>query len=245
MNFHYQIFNFKTTSISEIDLLENQFKNIVEFWENPEKHDDVLEFISMASEKGHQPSQIFLINLFLNDEIDVTGDDLDNLVNYCEIISEKNSMGFYLLAKIFQKVEKNDKTKYLENLKKGFEKGDTRSIIELGEYYKSIKEFKKSFEMFEIGSNKGDACCQYQIGMMYYYGEGVEQNDSKSLEFFKLSAKSEYTESEYRLGVYYLLIETDQIELGIEYLKKASKKGNKDAKDLLNSYNHIDDEIDV
>eukprot|EP01080_Neovahlkampfia_damariscottae_P000203 gene203-4449_t len=220
----------------------DKYENAVKLWKNIETHDKALQIFDSAARNGHEPSQIFLINLYLQEEIDVTGEDLDELFHYTESICKKDhGHGLYLMSKMYKKQTTNFE-QYFECLLKSSQKGYIKATIELAEYYKSIKNFKKSFNYFQIGANQNDAHCQYQLGMMYYYGEGVEQNDDKSLEYFKLSANQEFTESEFRLGVYYLLIEIENIKLGIEYLKKASNKGHKDAKDLLNSYNQQNEE---
>lgn len=52
-------------------------------------------------------------------------------------------------------------------------------------------------------ANQGNALAQYNLGVMYYKGEGVQKNNAKAVEWFKQAAKQGHTKSQYNLDVMY------------------------------------------
>ncbi len=52
-------------------------------------------------------------------------------------------------------------------------------------------------------AEKGDAKAQYQLANMYMDGKGVEQNITKAIQLYELSADQDYNEAQQYLGVIY------------------------------------------
>lgn len=52
-------------------------------------------------------------------------------------------------------------------------------------------------------ANQGNAFAQYNLGVMYYKGEGVQKNNANAVEWFKQAAKQGHTKSQYNLEVMY------------------------------------------
>jgi len=58
--------------------------------------------------------------------------------------------------------------------------------------YKGIElyllgNFKKTLGVFKKAASKKDACSQFQIGMMYYYGHGVKKSKKNAKSWLKKS----------------------------------------------------------
>ena len=52
-------------------------------------------------------------------------------------------------------------------------------------------------------AEQGDADAQYELGVMYNNGMGVEQNDETSVIWYTLSAEQGFASAQYNLGVMY------------------------------------------
>ncbi len=50
----------------------------------------------------------------------------------------------------------------------------------------------------------GDASAEYNMGVMYHTGNGVQQDYGKALKWYKMAAAKGEAEAEFKLGVMYL-----------------------------------------
>ena len=49
--------------------------------------------------------------------------------------------------------------------------------------------FKKAIEWYEKAAEQGDAVAQYNLGVMYENGQGVDRSDSMALRWFAMATK--------------------------------------------------------
>ncbi len=66
-----------------------------------------------------------------------------------------------------------------------------------------IKCQKKSFNQFKSYAYKNNFLAQYQLGAMYYYGEGVEQDFEESFKWIHKSAMQNHPPAQYLIGKMY------------------------------------------
>lgn len=59
----------------------------------------------------------------------------------------------------------------------------------------------KAIKVFEVAAKKGDACAQFQLGMMYYYGHGSKKDDKKAREWLTKSAKGGFDKAQGTLAM--------------------------------------------
>ena len=52
-------------------------------------------------------------------------------------------------------------------------------------------------------ANQGNASAQYNLGVIYYKGEGVQKDNAKAVEWFKLAANQGHPRSKYNLEAMY------------------------------------------
>lgn len=50
-------------------------------------------------------------------------------------------------------------------------------------------EYGKAAEYYALASDQGDAEAQEALGLMYYYGQGVEQDYEKAAEYYRQAAE--------------------------------------------------------
>ncbi|MDD5718036.1 MAG: tetratricopeptide repeat protein [Sulfuricurvum sp.] len=82
---------------------------------------------------------------------------------------------------------------------------------------------------------RGDRVAQYQTGVMYERGLGVEANASQAAQWYKKSALQGYIDSQYNLGILYATgrgVEQSDA-FAIMWLGLAAKQGDKEARTLL------------
>ena len=69
--------------------------------------------------------------------------------------------------------------------------------------YIKKKEYKQAYILLKQESKKGNAQAQFNLGVMYYDGQGVKQDYKKAREFFQKSANQGFAEAQFNLGIMY------------------------------------------
>lgn len=92
-------------------------------------------------------------------------------------------------------------------LLEGAEKGDTRSIMQLGTCYLEGKiveqDYEKALEYLQTATDAGDRKAPRSIAGMYEKGQGVEQDYAKALEYYTIAANAGDVTSQCYIGRYY------------------------------------------
>ena len=65
-----------------------------------------------------------------------------------------------------------------------------------GDFQTALKEWKPL-------ADQGDAIAQYNLGLMYAYGEGVPEDDAEAVRWYRLAADQGHAGAQYNLGVMY------------------------------------------
>ena len=84
----------------------------------------------------------------------------------------------------------------------------------LGETQNALEEFKKAYE------ETGSALAAFNIGRMYYYGNGVEESDELAFPYLKAASENHIKDANVMLGAIYgfgTAVEKD-VEKAMEYL---------------------------
>jgi len=89
------------------------------------------------------------------------------------------------------------------------------------------KKGKEEFEKWKAQAEKGDALAQYNLGVMYRDGQGVEKDFKEAVEWFQKSANQGFAPAQYNLGVMYSDgegVEKDSKEAA-KWYRKAAEQG--------------------
>ena len=119
-------------------------------------------------------------------------------VSYLKEFIKKNRKMLVSFNKKDLLKKERDKRKELSNLAL---KGDAKAQNELGDKYYFAGEYKKAAKWFKKSAEQGVALAQFNLGLMYYEGEGVAQNYVQAIYWFKKSAEQGYASAQYNLGV--------------------------------------------
>ena len=60
-----------------------------------------------------------------------------------------------------------------------------------------------ALKWYQKTADEGNAIAQYNLGLMYAKGEGVDQNDAEALKWFRLAAEQGSAVAQYNLGIMY------------------------------------------
>ena len=116
---------------------------------------------------------------------------------------------------------------------------DRETLIERGQDYIGLAEqgaadalfnltnHTELFEAYLLAAENGDAEAQYNVGVCYSNGYGVEQDASKAVEWYKKSAEQGYVYAQYNLGICYFSgkgLEKDY-DKAFEMMEKAADQG--------------------
>ena len=97
-------------------------------------------------------------------------------------------------------------------------------------------EFATQFVSYLYDAEHGEGKAQNHIGRCYALGDGVEQNDSLAIKWYRLAAEGGYDMGQRNLGVCYYKglcgLDVDYTE-AVKWLRKAAEQGNDDAQYLM------------
>ena len=214
-----------------------------------------LEYFTKAANMGYANAQNSLGICYEKGE--GVKQDYKKAVEYYKMAAEKgDASGQYLLGNCYEEgygVKRN----YKEAVKYytlSSNQGNKSAIAALGTCYRYGKGVKKDLtiawelerryrelhdkeeaESLIIKAKQGSSYCQNELGYCYLYGEGVQQDSEKAVEYFTMAADKGYIESQYELGVCYENgrgVKQDKSK-AIEWYKAAAAQGYEKAKTAL------------
>lgn len=63
--------------------------------------------------------------------------------------------------------------------------------------------FAKAAEIYQALADQGEAKAQYNLGLMYFNGDGVKQDYNEAIRYYTLSSDQGFSEAQYALAVIY------------------------------------------
>ena len=98
---------------------------------------------------------------------------------------------------------------------------------------------RKQFQHYQVGAEQGQAIAQFNLGLCYHEGRGVEKDLSEAVKWFRKAAEQNDAKAQYNLGVCYDKgrgVEKDGTE-AVKWFCKAAELGLADAQfNLGNCY---------
>lgn len=115
--------------------------------------------------------------------------------------------------------------------------GDLISLINIGTDFAKSEMFEKAVACWQYVADlgKGNADVFSNLGVCYYYGNGVQQDYKKAVHYYQRAAASEHPFGMYNLAV---ACESgngtpEDKEKAVKYYRKAAEKGVNQAIDAL------------
>lgn len=95
---------------------------------------------------------------------------------------------------------------------------------------KKLQNIKRGLSELNIASEKGNSLSSFVLGLLYEFGDSVEPNMSKSIEYYLKSFIQGYSKGIYQIGRIYHL--EKEFSKAIEFYEKAAAK--KEPNSLIN-----------
>lgn len=105
-------------------------------------------------------------------------------------------------------------------------------------------EIQQSFWETYTAALRGNKEAQFQVGVIFERGIGIEQNQSLAAQWFEKSAEQGYVDAQYNIAIMYAAGRGVNADEGkaMMWLAKAAKQKDKEARKLLNEI--IDGKLD-
>ena len=89
-------------------------------------------------------------------------------------------------------------------------------------------DYDTAFKEFTIAAEEGLSLAQYNLGILYFTGQGVEQNFNEAFEWTKRAAEQGHLNAQFNLGSLYLDGQGTQISVleGVNWFTQAAKSGH-------------------
>jgi len=101
------------------------------------------------------------------------------------------------------------------------------------DYATALREFRPLAE-------QGNADAQYRMGLIYYYGEGVPQDNKTALKWLTLAAEQGYAEAQYRLGGIFWDVNN---KTALKWFTLAAEQGHVSSQSNLGSMYYLGDGV--
>jgi TPR repeat protein len=94
---------------------------------------------------------------------------------------------------------------------------------------------KEKLEKLMNQAEDGDVDAQYDLGIRYYSGDGVEKDHAKAVKWFTMAAEHDDAQAQFNLGIMYGRGEgaDKNINTSMQWLKKAAEQGHAEAVNML------------
>lgn len=105
------------------------------------------------------------------------------------------------------------------------------NLTEKGNEFYENKDYSEALSCYRKAADMGNTDAQYRLGMMYFVGQGVSENNEIAAQWFKRSAESGNAEAQHMLGLLYNLgigVE-ENTSVAAKYYRMAAEQGNSDA----------------
>jgi hypothetical protein len=103
----------------------------------------------------------------------------------------------------------------------------SRFRYQLGRAYQKMSEFGQAAEHFRAAAVKGNACAQFNLGLLYERGDGVVKSDAEALSLYMKAADSGFGWAFFNLGNMYAdgrSVKRDQ-KKALEFYRRSADKG--------------------
>ena len=108
-------------------------------------------------------------------------------------------------------------------------------------------DYDTAFKEFTIAAEEGLSLAQYNLGILYFTGQGVEQNFDEAFEWTKRAAEQGHLNAQFNLGSLYLDGQGTQVSVleGVNWFTQAAKNGHANSAYTLAKMHQEGDFVDL
>ena len=96
-------------------------------------------------------------------------------------------------------------------------------------------DYQTAFKLWLPLAEQGNAISQFLVGVMYFEGQGVKQDDFEAVKWYRKAAEQGDADAQYNLGVMYRVgqgVKQDYFE-AMKWYRKTAEQGNSKAQVIL------------
>ena len=97
-----------------------------------------------------------------------------------------------------------------------------------GERFLKEKNYTEAIKCFREAAEQGLAISQYNLGVLYQYGEGVEKDETRAVDWYRKAAEQGHAKAQYNLAICYgkaLGVPENYAEFK-KWLRRAAEQGH-------------------
>lgn len=199
---------------------------------NPNEIQEVIMHYEFAADNFYHPAIFDLANLYFDGGF--INKDLTKAFQYYSMLeNEENRDVLFRLAYFYNNGIscRKDRNRAIEIYEKLQALDDIQSAISLGEIYYQQGEYEKAFDSFTKASTSNDKKANFNLGLCYLNGRGVERDTKIALKKIESLAKSGYPDALNLLGELHASGELfkQNHQKAIKYYTQAEQAGSETA----------------
>ncbi len=162
-----------------------------------------LQYLQMSAEKGNVNAQFFVAAAMLNGTLPAEPNKVFTYLHHAAMGGLAHAQ--YNVAKCYEMGYGTDKneTIALEWLSRSAENGNSDAQYEFGCIADNSKRYEEAFGWYQKSALQGHVQAQLRLGLLYYWGLGVVEDNQKAFEWFSRSAEAGFNWAKYWLGNMY------------------------------------------
>ena len=82
-------------------------------------------------------------------------------------------------------------------------------MAKIGYLYDQRQDYERAFTFYTIAAQNGDPISQYNLGVMYKDGKGVNKDIGEAIFWLEKASNQGLLEAQYLTGLYYLFLQKD------------------------------------
>ena len=82
-------------------------------------------------------------------------------------------------------------------------------MAKIGYLYDQRQDYERAFTFYTKAAEQGDPISQYNLGVMYKDGKGVNKDRAKAIFWLEKASNEGLVEAQYLTGLYYLFLQKD------------------------------------
>ena len=116
---------------------------------------------------------------------------------------------------------------------------EIKELVRKGKECYNNHGYEAAFKYFKQASEYGDPEAQYELGLCFFEGEGVDCDINEAINMWKLSAEQGFVIAQYRLGMEIpdeFLEDDEKVKEGMKWLEMAAEQGYSEAQWQLSNF---------
>lgn len=215
----------------------------------PKNEEEGIKVMSQLAQKGHPYAQMNLAAIIMRTQ----PDQVESAIKLYELAGQAGlDKAYSELGRMYRLGYgvHQDHKKAIDYFKKGAQTGNPQCNFMLGVYCSSglgnderKPDQEKAFKHFQKAAVKGMAEAQYNVGLRFLKGHGVEANSFNAAEFFRMAALQGFQLAQINLAGMYSEgrgVKSD-LDEARNWLQKAAAGGGSIGKDAQKRLDEIDE----